>query len=194
LRTRIAGFYHLIIPGPTGRCRLRGASDTEAETSPALPSADMSAATRQLGPATDEQSRRAVIATRILVAAFLVTVLLGLVDAGRRIGELDRRGDEARRSRSDPADAAGGAAEAFRRARSHLHPGDRYTLVLPKLTRDLAGHYRLVALSYLYPAIAVPNAGQADVVMVFGDPSAPILTAFEEIEVVSGVWLGRRRA
>ena len=134
-----------------------------------------------------------MVAIRLLVVGFLATVLLGLWNAGQRIGELDRRADEARYARSDPADVAGGAADAFRRARSNLHPGDRFTLVLPgAIGRDLAGHYRLVALSYLYPAIAVPDVAQADLVMVFGDPSAPIISAFDEIGVVSGVWLGRR--
>ena len=135
-----------------------------------------------------------MVVTRILVAAFLVTVLLGLWDARRDVRELDRRRDAARHSRSDLADVAGGEADAFRRARSSLRAGDRFTLVLPAaLGRDLAGHYRLVALSYLYPAIDVPDVAQANVVMVFGDPSASITGAFEEIGVVSGVWLGRRR-
>ena len=124
---------------------------------------------------------------------FLLTVLLGLRDAGRSIGELDRRRDAARQSQSDLANVAGGEADAFRRARSSLRAGDRFTLVLPSaLGRDLAGHYRLVALAYLYPAIAAADVARADVVMVFGHPSASITDAFDEIGVVSGVWLGRR--
>ena len=137
-----------------------------------------------------------MIATRLLVVGFLATVLLGLWDAGQRVGELGRRGDEARSSRSEPApDTAGGVADAFRRARSSLHAGERFALVLPEaLGGGTAGHYRLVALSYLYPAIAVPDGvwAEADLVMVFGDPPHSSRAAFDEIGVVSDVWIGRR--
>lgn len=136
------------------------------------------------------------MATRLLVVGFLATVLLGLWEAGRRFDELDHRGDRARSSRSEPApDTAGGVSDAFRRARSSLRAGEQFVLVLPEaLGRGTAGHYRLVALSYLYPAIAVPDGApaEADLVMVFGDPPQSIRTAFDEIGVVSGVWIGRR--
>lgn len=155
----------------------------------------MSVTDSQLEPLPNPPSLRAVVATRLLVVGFLATVLLGLWDAGRRFGELDRRGDQARSSLSDPADTAGGVADAFRRARSSLRAGEQFALVLPEaLGRGNAGHYRLVALSYLYPAIAVPDGAQAeaDLVMVFGDPPQSIRTTFDEIGVVSGVWIGRR--
>ena len=138
-----------------------------------------------------------MVATRLLVVGCLATVLLGLWEAGQRLGELDHLNDEARSgTRSDTADAASTVADALRLARSSLHAGERYALVLPEdLGTGTAGHYRLVALSYLYPAIAVPDGAQAeaDLVMVFGDPPQSIRAAFDEIGVASGVWIGRRR-
>ena len=158
----------------------------------------MSVTDGQLEPLPNPPSQRAVVATRLLVVGCLATVLLGLWEAGQRLGELDHLNDEARSgTRSDTADAASTVADALRLARSSLHAGERYALVLPEeeLGTGTAGHYRLVALSYLYPAIAVPDEAQAeaDLVMVFGDPPQSVRAAFDEIGVASGVWIGRRR-
>ena len=134
-----------------------------------------------------------MLGIRVLVVAFLAILVLGLRDARRSIAGLGPLADAARSSVSDQADEAGAAAGAFRRARALVHEGDRFALVVPKsVGRDQAGLYRLVALSYLYPAIAVSDPARADLVMVFGNPSPAIRTAFDEVDVVSGVWLGRR--
>lgn len=134
-----------------------------------------------------------IVATALL-AAFLAVVLVGVWQTGQRLGHLDHRRDEALAARSDPADVAGDAAEAFRRFRATLQPGERFTLAFgPDVGRDQAGFYRLVALSYLYPAVATSDLAAADAVMVFGPPSAAVSDAFEEVGNVNGVWLGRRR-
>ena len=132
----------------------------------------------------------------LLLAAFFLVVLLGALGAARRIGDLRDRRDLVLATRSDPAAVAGEAAGAFRRFRSGIHPGERFALVFaPAVGRDQRGFYRLVALSYLYPAIAVSDLASADAVMVFGaqEPSPAVRTAFDETDVVDGVWLGRRR-
>jgi len=76
-----------------------------------------------------------------------------------------------------------------------VKPGDRFALVFgPDVDRDHVGTYRLVALSTLYPAVATSDLAAADAVMVFGeDPPQPILADFDRVDVVDGVWLGRRR-
>ena len=56
-------------------------------------------------------------------AAFVVVVLLLMLGAGRRIGDLSHRRDEALASRSDPVDVGGDAAGAFRRFRTTLRTG-----------------------------------------------------------------------
>jgi hypothetical protein len=128
------------------------------------------------------------------VLAFIVVLLIGVVDAGRRVGDLGHRRDEALARESEPVDVAGDVADAFRRFRPTLHPGDRFTLVFDQtVDRDRMGTYRLVALSYLYPAVATPDGSDADAVMVFGETPPSILARYEEIGVVDGVWLGRRR-
>ena len=142
---------------------------------------------RQLAPA------RTAAALGLLVV-FLVLVLLGAFDALGRIGDLRDRRDQALASRTDPARIAGDAAEAFRRFRSNLRAGERFALVFgPAVGRDQRGFYRLVALSYLYPALAAPSLSTADAVMVFGQPSPAVRSDFDEAAVIDGVWLGRRR-
>jgi hypothetical protein len=136
--------------------------------------------------------RVAVVAA---VTAFVVVLLIGVAQAGRRVGDLGHRRDEALASRSEPVDVAGDVADAFRRFRATLHLGDRFALVFgDTVDSDRMGTYRLVALSYLYPAVATSDRADADAVMVFGEPSPSILADYEEIDVVDGVWLGRRRA
>ena len=161
----------------------------------ALPSARWKrpAASSALSRALRHRSAR-VSSPRSCVA-FVVVLLLGVWDSGRRLGALNHRRDEALASRADPADVAGDAAEAFRRFRVTLRPGERFTLAFgPDVGRDQVGFYRLVALSYLYPAVATSDLASADAVMVFGAPSPPISDAFAEVDVVDGVWLGRRRS
>jgi hypothetical protein len=84
---------------------------------------------------------------------------------------------------------------AFERFRQVLRPGDRFALVIaPTTPRDTAGMYRLVALYYLLPAIAVEDASRADAVLVFGDVPGRIRRRFWQVEQVSeSAWIGRRR-
>jgi hypothetical protein len=120
-------------------------------------------------------------------------VAVGVVDAARRLGSLDHRRDEAIAARGDTAGQAGNVAGALRRFRSDVGAGDRFALVFgPDLDRNQRGFYRLVALSYLYPAVAVPDPEEADAIMVFGTPTPSMRGTFGEIAVVDGVWLGRR--
>lgn len=134
-------------------------------------------------------------AALVLLIAFAVVVGLGVLDAGRVIGELGDQRERALASRSDDtAGLTGEAADAFRQFRAHLRKGERFALVFaPDIGRDQEGFYRLVALSYLYPAIAVDDPGRADAVMVFGEQSPGIRADFEQIGAAAGVWLGRRR-
>jgi hypothetical protein len=128
-----------------------------------------------------------------LLAAFVVALAFAAVDAGRLIGDLGDRRETARASRLDTPGRSGDVAEAFRQLRSDLRDGERFALVFSAdVDRDQAGFYRLVALSSLYPAIAVDDPADADVVMVFGPPSGDIRAAFEETGSIAGVWLGRR--
>jgi hypothetical protein len=127
------------------------------------------------------------------VVAFAVLLLMSVADAGRRVGELGDLRDEALAGRSEPVNVAGDVADAFRRFRTTLHGGDRFTLVFARaFDPDQMGTYRLVALSYLYPAVATSDRSDADAVMAFGDVPPSLLSGFEEIDVVDGVWLGRR--
>jgi hypothetical protein len=136
------------------------------------------------------------VAVLAAVTAFLVVLLMGVADLGRRVNDLAHRRGEAFAGRYEPlVDVGGEVADAFHRFRATLDPGDRFTLVFGEdVDGDRVGTYRLLALSYLYPAVATSNASQADAVMVFGEPPPSILADFEEIDVVDGVWLGRRRA
>jgi hypothetical protein len=128
------------------------------------------------------------------VLAFVVVLLMSVADAWSRVGDLANRRDEALAGHSEPVDVAGDAADAFRRFRATLHEGDRFTLVFgPDVAPDRMGTYRLVALSYLYPAVATADRADADAVMAFGDVPPSLLSGLEEIDVVDGVWLGRRR-
>ena len=58
--------------------------------------------------------------------------------------------------------------------------------------RNEQGFLRLFGGYYLYPAIAVPDARDADAVMVFGAPSDALRRSFEQVDAIEGVWLGRR--
>ena len=140
-------------------------------------------------------SRVRALAAGLFLAAFAVILLLGVRDAARRTASLDERRDQALAGQSDPVEIAGAVSAAFRRVRSTIGRDDRFALVFgPEFERDQQGFYRLVALSSLYPAIATADPGDADAVMVFGAPSPSIRARFDEIGVVEGVWLGRRRA
>jgi hypothetical protein len=135
---------------------------------------------------------------RTLVVLALTVVWVGLVawgvvEATRQIRSLESRRSAALAVRSDGADVAGNAGSAFRRFRSTLRRGERFALLFsPDTSVDDRGTYRLVALSYLYPAVAVEGAGAARAVMVFGEPSPAVRASFEETGVVDGIWLGRR--
>jgi hypothetical protein len=136
--------------------------------------------------------RRLAVVTAVV--AFVVLLLMSVADAGRRVGDLGKLRDEALAGHSEPVGVAGDAADALRRFRATLHEGDRFTLVFGRaFDRDQMGTYRLVALSYLYPAVATSNRSEADAVMAFGDVPPPLLSGFEQIDVVDGVWLGRRQ-
>jgi hypothetical protein len=130
----------------------------------------------------------------LATAVFVALVVLVALGAAGQIRDLDSRRDEALASRSDGADAAGNAADAFRRFRATLHRGDHFALVFaPGTSIDDQGTHRLVAISYLYPAIAVTDVQKADAVMVFGEPSVAVRSTFAETGIADGVWLGRRR-
>jgi hypothetical protein len=134
------------------------------------------------------------IAVVAAATAFVVVLLIGVAEAVGRVGDLGHRRDEALANRWEPVEVAGEAAGAFRRFRAALRAGDRFTLVFgDTVDRDRMGTYRLVALSYLYPAVATSDLSDADGVMVFGEPTPSVLEDYREIDVVDGVWLGRRR-
>jgi hypothetical protein len=133
------------------------------------------------------------LAALVVIAAFVGLVAWHAWDAGRQIDELGAARTEALGSRSDGADSAGSAPEAFRSFRATLRPGERFALVFaPDTSIDDQGTYRLVSLSYLYPGVAVTDPEKAEAVMVFGEPSPAIRAEFHETAVVDGVWLGHR--
>ena len=134
-------------------------------------------------------------ATIACLAGLVVTLLAGVGQALHEIRDLDSRRDQALESEWDVASVTGTTAEAFRRLRTTLDAGERFALVFPEDTdRDQRGFYNLVSLSYLYPALASSDPAGADAVMVFGMPPPDVRRAFDEIGVVDGVWLGRRRS
>ncbi len=134
------------------------------------------------------------LATLAVTAVFVALVAWGAFEAVGQIRDLGTRRSDAIAARSDGADVAGNAGNAFRSFRATLQPGERFALLFaPETSIDDKGTYRLVALSYLYPAIAVDDPRDARAVMVFGDPSAAVRSAFDETGVVDGVWLGQRR-
>jgi hypothetical protein len=134
------------------------------------------------------------IVVALLSVAFLVVVGLGVNDAARRASQLGAKRAEAVATRSDPASTAGGAAAAFRSFGSVLEPGARFALVYDEdYDRNERGFYNLFARYYLYPALAVSDPARADAVMVFGDPLPQVLERFDQLAVVDGFWLGRRK-
>jgi hypothetical protein len=144
-------------------------------------------------PASTTGARTA--AATLAVVGFVCLVGVAVVSAAREVRGLDDRRREALAVPADPASSVGAAADAFRRFRAGLAAGQRFALVYgPDVDRDERGFYRLFAGYYLYPAIAVPDPRDADAVMVFGTPAPPIVSAFEPVATVDGVWLGRRRA
>ena len=132
------------------------------------------------------------LAALAVMAVFAALVAWGTVQAVRQIGEVGQRRDDAIAARLDGADVAGDADDAFRRFRATLRPGERFALAFgPDMSVSDRGMYRLVALSYLYPAIVVDDPEHAQAVMVFGPPGA-LRSTFDETGVVDGVWLGHR--
>lgn len=153
----------------------------------------MQAAPRDLVRSIGARSRERV-AVGLLAAAFLAIVVIAAGAAVREIERLDDRRAVVAADQFDPAQAAGDAAEAFRRFRSQLDRRAHFALVFgPGADRNTRGFYRLFAGYYLYPAIAVDDPARADAVMAVGAPAASELEGFEQIEVVGDVWLGRRR-
>ena len=133
------------------------------------------------------------LAALAVVGVFVAVVARQAWDAGREIDALGPQRRDALASRSDGADSAGSAPQAFRSFRATLRPGERFALVFaPGTSTNDQGTYRLVSLSYLYPAIAVTDPEKAQAVMVFGEPSAAIRADFDETGDVDGVWLGHR--
>lgn len=119
----------------------------------------------------------------------------GGLEAVRYAEALDDRRASALVSRTDPVETAGETASAYRRFRAEVDGDTRFALVYgPAIDRNGRGFHRLFAGYYLYPAIAVDDPGEADAIMVFGTPGALLLDVFERIDVVDGVWLGRRKA
>ena len=116
-----------------------------------------------------------------------------LAHTGLRLIDLERRRDESLDARFGPPHGAGPDAPAFRRLRPALDEGDRFALVFgPDVGRDERHVYRLVSLSYFYPAVATDDLANADAVMVFGEPSPSVRDEFDELGLVDGVWLGHR--
>jgi hypothetical protein len=153
----------------------------------------MSEATQDRSRASGAPSATVVVIAGLIVA-FLVVVTVGVVQATRRVGELDHRRSEALAVQRDPADTAGAAAIAFRSFRSALHRDSRFALVYDaSIDRNQRGYLRLFAGYYLYPAVAVSQPSEADAVMVFGAPPSNVVADFAPIAVVDGVWLGRRK-
>lgn len=130
-----------------------------------------------------------------LVVSLVAIVAVGAVGAARQALRLDDRRDAVLAEQSDPAQAAGDKAEAFRTFRRSLADGTRFALVYgPDVDRNQRGFYRLFAGYYLYPAVAVSRPELAGAVMVFGPVPAAVQRGFEPIGELDGVWLGRRRA
>jgi hypothetical protein len=134
-------------------------------------------------------------AVAAVLTAFVSVIVLGALASALRIADVERRRVEARADRTDSVSAAGSKAPALRRLQATLGDGDRFAFVFgPEVDRDQRGLHHLVALSVLYPAIAVADPEQADAVALVGiAPTAAITTRFAEVEVVDGVWIGRRR-
>jgi hypothetical protein len=133
------------------------------------------------------------LAALVATAVFAGLVAWGGADAARDVGTLGERRADAIAARSDGAEVVGSAGSAFRSFRATLSPGERFALVFaPGTSVDDRGAYRLLALSYLYPAIAVEDERDAQAVMVFGVPSDRIRSMFAETGTVDGIWLGHR--
>ena len=147
---------------------------------------------RHSGGRTLRSSSLPRLAALAAIGVFVALLAWGAVRAVRQIGEVGQRRDGAIAARLDGADVAGSADAAFRSFRATLRPGERFALVFgPDMSVSDRGMYRLVALSYLYPAIVVDDLEHAQGVMVFGPPAA-VRSTFDETGVVDGVWLGHR--
>ena len=142
---------------------------------------------------TGGASRIERVALTAVVVAFAVIVAVGALAAVRQARRLDDRRASVLSEHSDPAQAAGDQAEAFRTFRRSLDDGARFSLVYgPEVDRNQRGFYRLFAGYYLYPAVAVTRLELADAVMVFGPPPPAVRRSFDPIGELDGVWLGRR--
>lgn len=153
----------------------------------------MQTAARVVVAARDAQGLRRVV-LRLLVVAFLAIVAYGALTALREAERLDDRRSSVLATRADPAAAAGDAVDAFRVFRQALSGSSRFALVFgADVDRDERGFFRLFAGSYLYPAVAVGDPGDADAVMVVGRPTQALLESFERLDDRNGLWLGKRR-
>ena len=142
---------------------------------------------------TGGASRIERVALTAAVVAFAVIVAVGALAAVRQARHLDDRRASVLSEHSDPAQAAGDQAEAFRTFRRSLDDGARFSLVYgAEVDRNQRGFYRLFAGYYLYPAVAVTRLELADAVMVFGPPPPAVRRSFDPIGELDGVWLGRR--
>ena len=134
------------------------------------------------------------LAALVAMAVFVGLVALGGVEATRVLGKLRERRAHAVATKADGAAVVGHAGSAFRSFRATLAPGERFTLLFaPGTSAYDRTTYRLLALSYLYPAIAVTDERDAQAVMVFGFPTDRTRSMFAETGTVDGVWLGHRR-
>lgn len=89
--------------------------------------------------------------------------------------------------------AAGGARRVDATAGAHalLEPGDRFALLVgEEIDRSTAGTVRLLSNQYLFPAIAVRDADDADVVVGVGE--VPPVAGLDVVLGRDGAWVGRR--
>jgi len=154
----------------------------------------MQTAARDLA-GTSGASRSERAALFALVGAFLAIVSYGAAAAVLEAERLDDRRAFALTELRDPVATAGESAEAFSRFRSELDARSRFALVFGSaVDRDQRGFYHLFAGFFLYPAVAVDDPARADAVMVFGSPPPSVLREFERLDLLDGIWLGRRAA
>jgi hypothetical protein len=138
--------------------------------------------------------------TRVVIAVVALGAFVGLfanltVTSAR---SLSRLSDERELFVASPTEGlnaslwpVGGGADVLKVLRPMLHPGERFWLSVRNPEADVTS-YRLVSEYYLYPAVAVADEADADVVFIVGGDPAARQAGFTTLVDKDGIWVGRR--
>ena len=145
---------------------------------------------------------RTVRAIRVVVAVVAIGLAGGIVAnlAARPLRSLPRISDERTGYVESPTEGLTGSlwpvghvADALKALRPLVHKGDQLWISDVDPNDDPAA-FLLVSEYFLYPAVVVTDADDADVAIIVGGDTAARPTGFSTLIDKDGLWAGRRNA